>query len=828
MSLLQMYALFSLSDLLFALLLHFPRHIKHAVALTSCRFLLFTQTTVASLKEKVAADTHYPSSRVRLLHRGRELSQDAETLAQLDLPENVVFHCALRAPPTDQQRRAPAGDGRPTGRGDGGGVHGPFVFGRGQPGGNGPGVNINPGDFMQFMQEGGLGGIGGIFGSVSIEGPGVRVGGGPSPDQLNGIQEAVSRMFGGGGAGRGGGGTGGRNSRNNRNDAPTTNFSVPPHAGFGEMPFIHPFGPSGQPIPGLSSETVARGGDPIVNSNGEYTQRSVFGGLDEMLLRLQNGNMARDSGPALFGATRDSIAPGNSTDAWAQAARTFLRSCRTILSNTSLNRETLAEVNRIFSAAGLQPLPLGVRSFPIDADENLDDDGNVIGSGGGSLESGLAREDSEGSEDDDLPDLIDSDDSEYSSQNESLDASEYSSDYYEEEEEEYYGGYGPRGLMHAIMGSEMDTITDEDDEEDDDDYYDEDEEDSDDDDEDDEDDDDDDDDDEDDDDWETDEGSADSEHEAPSLQEMLSLLPPQIREAVVSMIPADMGEQGMEDEIRYRLQAEAERMGDRINEEAVAAATGRTRGNAGSDTGIDEDSQSGNGSGDSSPPPLISDPDEEVPQPRVPSSTGRATRGAGSGLPQQQGQTQQPPPARGRDSTTGANANIVDSDDESMPGLLSEDDSMPELLSEDDSESDGSSEINFRYRSRGAAPAPAQQTSNRRSDGAGGSRTDSAWFRAMPDDDLILVAAVTTGELARRFMSVLGQETNPVQENAMIMRLATRLRSLSSLEGIGRMDLAVSTNNNTSISLFIIFKSYSSRRVEYNGLDEALIKKQLN
>jgi len=773
---------------------------------------------VAGLKEKVAADTEYPSDRVRLLHRGRELTEDTQTLAQLNLPEHVVFHCAMRAPPSDQQRRAPAAGGA---TGGGGGAHGPFVFRGGPgPGGNGPGINFTPGNFMQFMQGGGPGGLGGIFGSVSIGGPGVRVGGGggPSPDQLNGIQEAVSRMFGGGGPGPGGGGNGGQRSSDNRSNTTTSSYSATPHAGFGAMPFIHPFGPSGQPIPGLSSETAARDGDPILNSNGEYTQRSVFGGLDEMLLRLQNGNMARDSGPALFGITRDSIAPGDSTHAWAQAARTFLRSCRTILSNTSLNRETLAEVNRIFTAAGLQPLALGVRSFPINADD-IDDDGDTSNI----RDSGNAPEGSEDDDDDDdqLPHLIGEEDhtvgtysadsSRHSSQNESLHALQHNSDYSSEHEGDFID-LGPQSMMRAFFGSELDATSIED-EDDDDDYededYDEEEDDS-------------------DDDWETDDGTTAEGMEGEVVdvsqvpQEIMNLLPPHIRNAMESMVPdvpAVVSEQGLEDEIRQRLQELAlavdgaertERPNNARNASAGAGGVGRSavsRNNTGSDSGrIGEDSESGesgNSSGNSSPPPLISDPDEEEPQPRVPPPATRATRGTrgggngGGGLAQQQRQGQRSSPSRGRDSTAGTRANVVDSDD-SMPALVSEDDF--------DSDSDRSTRRNVRQRTRAAAPAD-QQTSDRRGGGGRNTRADSAWFRAMPDDDLILVAAVTTGELARRFMSVLGQENNPVQENAMIMRVATRLRSLSSLEGVGRMEIAVSTTNNSTF-LFLYLLIY--------------------
>lgn len=677
---------------------------------------LAPNTTVAGLKEKVAADTDYPSSRIRLLHRGRELTEDTQTLAQLNLPENVVFHCAIRAAPTDRQRRAPAAGGA-TGGGSGG-PQGPFVTRAGQPGNDGPGINITPDNFMQFLQGGGPGGLGGIFGSVAMgPGGGVSVGG-PSADQLNSIQEAISRMFGGGGAGPGDGGNQGQRSRNNRSDSSASGYNSTPHAGFGAMPFMYPFGPSGQPIPGLSSETVARGGDPILNSNGEYTQRSVFGGLDDMLLRLQNGNMARDSGPALFLATRDSITPGNSTNAWAQAAHTFLHSCRTILSNTSLNRETLAAVNRIFSGAGLQPLALGVRSFPINADDDDDDD-------------------------DRLPDLIYSDDSIGCESNDW----QYSSDDDEEESEsddEADAYYMHRQAMRAMYGSDYTSNEEEDEEEDEDEDEDE------------------------DDDWETDEESAASESEQPSLDQNEIRYEQQVAAAAVAAAIRDGRIAEATDAAIEAVRAAA----------ALSAATDAGVGSMGRVTESTEGTHSSSSSGDSSPPPLVSDPDEEEPQPRAPPLASRAAR-RGSGRAQQPRQQQQQPPPRGRDST--ARARLNNDSDDSMPGLLSE----------DDSDSDASSNRrNVRQRTRAPAPA-AQRTSARRNRGGRTSnRTDPAWFRAIPDDDLILVAAVTTGELARRFMSVLGQENNPVQVNAMIMRLATRLRCLSSLEGIGRMELA--------------------------------------
>jgi hypothetical protein len=706
--------------------------------LTIFPIFLILQSTVGGLKDKVAADIDSQTDRLRLLYHGRELTEDSQTLGQFNFPENVVLHCALRVAPTSQQRRAPATAGAAAG-----GVP-PEVAAMFPPGGQGGPVLV-PANMMELLQGGG--GLAGLLGGG---------GAGPTGVNISSIERAVTQMFGnsatvdvrgpdgtrigGNGPGRGGGGNAGQINTANNN----SNNSYFP----GAIPFMYPFGPTGRIVPGLSSETAPRGGDPILDANGRYTETPVFEGLDQLLLRLQNGNMVPDNGPALYLATRDRIALGNSTNAWAQAARAFLRSCHTILCNANLNRETLAALNRIFAAVGLSPLQLGVRSFPI-ADDNSDGESSDGGAAAAparevrtTRRSRRSRRAAINSDSDALPELIDSDDagssgsgSGSSDGNESSPASgsyvpsliggdtsnedsdgippllgsdtgsDSGSDDEEEDRDEEHREYvRHRATMYALYGSDY-TSNEHDSDEDDDDWYSEDEEDE--------------------DVWTTDDGEA----------------------------------------------------------EAVPAAVAGRNARAG---GSDSDE-----SGNSSPPPLVSAPDEEEPQTRAArASTTRGGRTGGGGRGAQQAS------GRGRTSASAARPAAAANSDR--------DASIPELLSDDGSGSSNSENVRRNARQRTAAAAQQTATGTaggrsgrrRRQEGGGHSsrsqREDPAWFREMPDDDLILVAAVTIGELARRFMSVLGQENAPVQANAMIMRLATRLRSLSSLEGIGRQEIAVS------------------------------------
>ena len=58
---------------------------------------------------------------------------------------------------------------------------------------------------------------------------------------------------------------------------------------------------------------------------------------------------------------------------------------------------------------------------------------------------------------------------------------------------------------------------------------------------------------------------------------------------------------------------------------------------------------------------------------------------------------------------------------------------------------------------------------------------DYSWVAGISHEDLIVVAAVTIGELTRRFMRVTGQASSPTASQALIIRAADRLCSLSSI-----------------------------------------------
>ena len=58
---------------------------------------------------------------------------------------------------------------------------------------------------------------------------------------------------------------------------------------------------------------------------------------------------------------------------------------------------------------------------------------------------------------------------------------------------------------------------------------------------------------------------------------------------------------------------------------------------------------------------------------------------------------------------------------------------------------------------------------------------DYSWLRNVSHEDLIIVSAVTVGELARRYLAIVDGHDSPSGTNATIGRLAERLRSMSSV-----------------------------------------------
>lgn len=72
---------------------------------------------------------------------------------------------------------------------------------------------------------------------------------------------------------------------------------------------------------------------------------------------------------------------------------------------------------------------------------------------------------------------------------------------------------------------------------------------------------------------------------------------------------------------------------------------------------------------------------------------------------------------------------------------------------------------------------------------------DYSWLRNVSHEDLIIVSAVTVGELARRYLAIVDGHDSPSGTNATIGRLAERLRSMSSVtnqeETIAQMRLVI-------------------------------------
>jgi len=133
----------------------------------------------------------------------------------------------------------------------------------------------------------------------------------------------------------------------------------------------------------LGSSTVAppipsdllNGRPPPLNDDGELEMGASIDVLDQMLLRLENENMEEDQVPALQETGLENFRNPEYSRNWSVATRCFLNAARVILQDCRLNRETREVVNRALRAAGLEPLPLGVRSFPVaHAGSGSDDD----------------------------------------------------------------------------------------------------------------------------------------------------------------------------------------------------------------------------------------------------------------------------------------------------------------------------------------------------------------------------------------------------------------------------------------------------------------------
>ena len=749
---------------------------------------------MGDLKSRVAVSTGIPTAQHRILHRGRELTDDAVHLSSLNFPEDVVLHLATRPRPDQlpQQRRAPAAAAGATAGG-----HQTTGVAGGMPGvtiqnmfSGGQGGNI----FSLFQgmagaqgagQQAGAAGGGAAAAAVGAGGgPGVRgpaiVGSftlgpngivpGPNPEIATQIQQGLAQMFGSlGGNMPGGVGGGGGNG--------PMGMAVP--IGF-------PASALGGISPAMHSGDETLPGDTPVLHQGRYTERSVLQGLDEMLVRLQNGNMESDPGPEVYMATSGAIRRPEVRAAWAQSAATMLRACRAVLRNANLNRETLATVNRIFTAAGLESLPLGVRSFPIGSldseEEGITTRGGVGGSGTTGGGGGVSGQDV-------MPALI-SDEEEEEDDDDEYYSDEYDHEAYYEDDDEYMGTDSEdyeetddeeeeeSTEESETFGGELDSEEDQ---------------------------------------WETDPGEG---SEIPRLVSDDDDDDDDVGHGTAQgtgVRRTSSGGIGTNSGRGARPALTPERASSASASAAAARSNIQSRVERAAAAAAQASGEHSPCQNDEIPPLLESCSDSEREGLLSQSDSEHASGSDGDSSP--------PPLSSNEES---------EDDDESLPPPLfseehSEDEdeergsegsdalhSLPMLMSDpedDEDEEDEQRRANTRDRQnqprfglhsgiftgtggsgggggggRGGGPAASQTTQGT----GGGTRVSDAWFTAMRDEDLILVAAVTVGELARRFMRTMGQETAPVGVNAMIMRLATRLRSLSSLDG-GRREIAVSS-----------------------------------
>jgi outer membrane biosynthesis protein TonB len=81
---------------------------------------------------------------------------------------------------------------------------------------------------------------------------------------------------------------------------------------------------------------------------------------------------------------------------------------------------------------------------------------------------------------------------------------------------------------------------------------------------------------------------------------------------------------------------------------------------------------------------------------------------------------------------------------------------------------------------------------------------DNSWIADINHEDLIVVAAVAVGELARRLMGILGQLESPTGMYATVLRVAERLRSMSSVgnheETVAQIRLVVGHLSRVAVS----------------------------
>ena len=259
---------------------------------------------VGVLKARLEELTGVPAQRQRLLHRGRELTDEEASAESLGWEENVVLHMVTRVAPP------PPGP---------------------SPGG------------QQQQQEQGLPG----FDATGMLPPGLA-------DSIASFAESLQQNLSGQGGVAG----------------PFTAVELEDGVFRSSMSQVT------DPIGG----SLLSGRVPSLDEEGNMRVGSAFDVLNQMLIRLENEDTREDPIPAVQETSLELFRNQQHSREFAAAVTQFLRACRCVLTHgeAGLNRETRQVVNRALVAAGQDPLPLGVQSFPVhgmnDDEEDEDDE----------------------------------------------------------------------------------------------------------------------------------------------------------------------------------------------------------------------------------------------------------------------------------------------------------------------------------------------------------------------------------------------------------------------------------------------------------------------
>lgn len=258
------------------------------------------QGVVGVLKARLEELTGVPAQRQRLLHRGRELTDEEASAESLGWEENVVLHMVTRVAPP------PPGP---------------------SPGG------------QQQQQELELPG----FDATAMLPPGLA-------DSIASFAESLQQNL-SGQAGMAG---------------PFTAVNLDDGAFRSRMSQVT------DPIGG----SLLSGRVPSLDEEGNMRLGSAFDALNQLLIRLEEEDTREDRVPAVQETSLELFRDQEHSREFAAAVTQFLQACRSVLTqgDAGLNRETRQVVNRVFVAAGQDPLPLGVQSFPVHGMNGDDDD----------------------------------------------------------------------------------------------------------------------------------------------------------------------------------------------------------------------------------------------------------------------------------------------------------------------------------------------------------------------------------------------------------------------------------------------------------------------